>query len=125
MKRSTKQNVGIWPNMRDDTLKAISDELIRARKKHPDNAGNVAMLETCIQSLRMEMRMHHAGRMSAQQVFARAAQIAAMAIRVLEEGTYGFKYSGSLLKVNAPKEDGALDALLAKHGPTAENDIAD
>lgn len=95
MKRRSKINIGQWPNMRDDTLKAIAGELVRARKKHPAKDGNLRMLELGAASLRVELGQHTSRRMTASQVYARAAQVAAMAVRLLEEGTAGFSYMGN------------------------------
>lgn len=95
MKRRTKGNVGQWPNLRADTLKAISEELIRARKKHPHRAGNLAMLRTAESVLHSEMDLNDQNKISSSQIYARAAQVAAMAIRVLEEGTGEHRYAGN------------------------------
>lgn len=95
MKRRTKGNVGIWPNMRADTLKAVSEELIRARQKHQRHFANLDMLRIAESSLHSEMDLYDAGKMSAMQIYARAAQVAAMAIRVLEEGAGGHRYAGN------------------------------
>ena len=95
MKRRTKSHVGAWPNMRDDTLKAIAEELVRARKKHPNNIRNLDLLIGTSRSLAEELNSNNLGRMTAVQVYARAAQVAAMAIRILEEGSAGFKYAGN------------------------------
>jgi hypothetical protein len=95
MKRRTKDKVGDWPNMRDDTLRAICDELIRARKLHPDRANNLRMLRISFEALDTELLGNNIGKMSAVQIYARAAQVAAMAIRILEEGSVGYKYHGN------------------------------
>lgn len=100
MKRRTKQNVGAWPNMRDDTLKAIAGELARARKKHPAKRGNLFLLVTATASLEHELDENTAGKIAASQIYARAAQVAALAIRVLEEGAAEHRYAGN---VTAPE----------------------
>lgn len=97
MKRRSRLNVGQWPNMRDDTLKVIADELMRARKKHPAKEGNVALLGICVNSLIEELTANDQGRIAATQVYARAAQVAALAVRVLEEGGGNYRYAGNTL----------------------------
>jgi hypothetical protein len=95
MKRRTRDKVGQWPNMRDDTLRVVCDELIRARKAHPKNDGNLPMLRVSVEALHNELVAYNVGKTSACQIYARAAQLAAMAVRVLEEGSLGFKYAGN------------------------------
>jgi hypothetical protein len=95
MKRRTRDKVGSWPNMRDDTLRAVCDELIRARKAHPSKDGNLPMLRVSVEALHNELTAYNVGKTSAVQIYARAAQLAAMAVRVLEEGSLGFKYAGN------------------------------
>lgn len=101
MKRRTKQNVGQWPNMRDDTLKAIADELARARKKHPQTGPHLTFLISYAAELKDAFNNHAHGKGSAAQVYACAATVAAMAIRCLEEGASAFPYSGN--RQDAPK----------------------
>lgn len=91
MKRQTNR----WPDMRADTIKAISQELIRAREKHPSRDGNLQMLSLANSSLIQEIAQYEIGQISAAQIYARSAMIAAMAIRVLEEGSYQSKYKGN------------------------------
>jgi hypothetical protein len=95
MKRRTRDKVGNWPNMRDDTLRAVCDELIRARKTHPNKDGNLPLLRISVEALHNELVAYNVGKTSACQIYARAAQLAAMAVRVLEEGSLGFKYAGN------------------------------
>jgi hypothetical protein len=89
MKRRTKQNIGNgqWPNMRADTLKQISGELVRARKKHPQNSASLKMAEEFIVTLREAFTDYES--------YAVAATVAAMAIRCMEEGSGGSKYRGN------------------------------
>ncbi|MDE2020107.1 MAG: hypothetical protein KGJ13_07215 [Patescibacteria group bacterium] len=101
MKRRTKQNVGQWPNMRDDTLKAIADELARARKKHPQKGKHLDFVFSYAHELDTAFCQNDVGRMTAVQVYALCAAVAAMAIRCMEEGTLGMKYSGN--RADAPK----------------------
>jgi hypothetical protein len=96
MKRRTREKVGSWPNMRDDTLRKICDELIRARKAHPSKDGNLPMLRLSVEALHNELVAFNVGKTSACQIYARAAQLAAMSVRVLEEGSLGFKYAGNV-----------------------------
>jgi hypothetical protein len=96
IKRRTREKVGTWPNLRDDTLRAICDELIRARKAHPSKDGNLPMLRLSVEALHNELTAFNVGKTSACQIYARAAQLAAMAVRVLEEGSLGFKYAGNV-----------------------------
>lgn len=98
MKRRTKQNIGDgqWPNMRADTLKQISGELIRARKKHPVNSASLKMAEEFLASLREAFTDYESGtRGSASQIYSVAATVAAMAIRCMEEGSGMSKYRGN------------------------------
>lgn len=91
MKRRTAQNVGHWPNMREYTLKQIADELVRARKKHPDPGRHFQLLESYTFELNMAARAFLLSRNgSAAQVFASACAVAAMAIRIAEEGSIPF-----------------------------------
>ena len=101
MKRRTKQNVGAWPNMRDDTLKAIADELSRARKKHPHKGEHIELLINYAAEMFTAFDNHAAGKGMAAHVYACAAAVAAMAIRCMEEGDNRFPYSGN--RQDAPK----------------------
>lgn len=95
MKRRTREHVDVWPNMRADTLKAISEELIRARQKHIKRDGNLNMLLLSVSTFQHEIGQYEDGKMSASQIYARCAMIAAMAIRYLEEGSYQSRYAGN------------------------------
>lgn len=101
MKRSTKRNVGNWPNMRDDTLRAIADELIRARKKHPSQGQHLTFLRSYAAELDLALKSNHHAKsanihgVSATQIYALAATVAAMAIRIMEEGSSGYAYGGN------------------------------
>lgn len=81
--------------MRDDTLKAIAGELIRARKKHPQNSQSLKMAENYLAELRETFTAYENGKSSATQIYAVAATVAAMAIRCMEEGSGGSKYRGN------------------------------
>lgn len=95
MKRRTKDKVGAWPNMRDDTLRAISDELIRARKKFPDRKKNLILIDHFAEQLSHAFTNHQLGIGQACTIYMTAVTLAAMAIRVLEEGADHFEYSGN------------------------------
>ena len=97
MKRRTLKNLGVWPNMRDDTIKQISGELIRARTKHKSRDGNLQMLLFAVSALQQEISGYDADvtKCSASQIWARGGMIAAMAIRIMEEGSYQSKYQGN------------------------------
>jgi len=95
MKRRTKSNIGAWPNMRDDTLKAIAEELIRARQKHPHRSDHVRLLKSYVEEMELAFASNDAERGTAMQIYADAVTIAAMAIRILEEGSSGHRYSGN------------------------------
>lgn len=97
MKRRTRRDVGNWPNMRADTLKQISDELIRARKKHSKNSPSLKMAENYLEALRNDMIEFERGKSSTAAIYAGAATVAAMCIRVMEEGSGGSKYRGNTL----------------------------
>ena len=84
--------------MRDDTLKAIAEELIRARKKNSQRGKHRALLLSHADALSQEMfaynnpdGMHG----SASQIYALAATVAAMAIRIMEEGSWDCRYAGN------------------------------
>lgn len=96
MKRKSKQNVGQYPNMRDDTLKFVAGELVRARKRYPQKSRNLEALENQVSELRKDFRDHTAKNSTASQIYARCAAVAAMAIRCLEEGTGGQAYMGNI-----------------------------
>lgn len=96
MKRRTKRYIGQWPNMRDDTLAKVAKALIRSRQYNHSKDANLRRLEIVAACLRSDLSEHNStGRITAAQVYARAAEVAAMAIRVLEEGTAGFAYMGN------------------------------
>jgi hypothetical protein len=101
MKRSTKRNVGSWPNMRDDTLRMIADELVRARKKHPSKGQHLTFLLSYAAELDLALKSNHHAKsadipgVSASQIYALAATVAAMAIRIMEEGSAGYVYGGN------------------------------
>lgn len=101
MKRRTKDKVGAWPNMRDDTLRAVCDELIRARKKHPQPGAHLVYLSGYLCELQNTFDANDAGKASAVQIYALCATVAALAIRCLEEGTSGRRYVGN--RADAPK----------------------
>lgn len=90
MKRRTAQNVGYWPNMREHTLKQIADELVRARKKYPQPGEHVQFLRSYTNELVATQSAHLGGRANMAQVFALACTVAAMAIRIAEEGGQPF-----------------------------------
>lgn len=104
--------------MRADTLKQISGELCRARKKHPARGAHLALLKSYANELEDAVFDHHRGvqmqarSISASQIYALAATVAALAVRIMEEGVWGFSYQGN---VQAP------DFKLT----TVENDRAD
>lgn len=94
MKRRTKENVGQWPQMRAETLKQISGELVRARQKHPQRGAHLYLIDNYTRDLRDALETHARGKgRSTAQIFASAATVAAMAIRIMEEGTEGFPYA--------------------------------
>lgn len=97
MKRRTRANIGNgqWPNMRADTLKQISDELTRARKKHPAPGKHVMLLNSCAADVITEFTEYANDRGSATRIYASSAAVAAMAIRIMEEGSSGSKYRGN------------------------------
>lgn len=101
MKRRTKDKVGQWPNMRDDTLRAICDELIRARKKHPMKDAHLVYLFSYANELKnalngnTEARVHNRPGITAVQIYALAATVATMAIRIMEEGALPYAYEGN------------------------------
>lgn len=87
--------------MRDDTLKAIADELARARKKYPTRGEHARYLQSYANEMVSAFTHHEIGRGSAAQVYACAVAVAAMAIRCIEEGDSQFRYSGN--RQDAPK----------------------
>ena len=93
MKRRTKSNIGQWPNMRACTLKAIAEELVRARAKHPHRGAHIGLAHNYLAEIERAISEHRAGRQSAAQVFAAAATLAVMAVRIMEEGSIGFPYA--------------------------------
>jgi hypothetical protein len=93
MKRPSKPKVGSWPNMRSYTAKAVAEELIRARQKHPTRGAHTVLCQNYLRELVKAIEDNHCGKQSASQIFACAMAVAAMAIRIAEEGTFGFKYA--------------------------------
>lgn len=87
--------------MRDDTLRQIAGELMRARKKHPKIGSHLAFLKSYVDELELSLKSnHHATSANirgvpACQIYALSATVAAMAIRIMEEGSAGFAYAGN------------------------------
>jgi len=88
-----------WPNMRADTLKAIAGELVRARKSHPARGKHLKLMLSYADELTRNMIDHNdpGGKLgSATQIYALAMTVAAMAIRVMEEGDVDYRYKGNV-----------------------------
>ena len=80
--------------MRPGTLRAICNELMRARKKYPDNKNLCSSLEVFHLRLRNAMVKHRYGNAdaTAADIYEKAIIVVALAIRVLEEGDAEFPY---------------------------------
>lgn len=101
MARRTKNKVGAWPNMRDDTMRAICDELIRAREKHPAKGNALRLLHSYSRELEQaldantEAKRKGAVGPPATFIYALAATCAALVVRIMEEGSTGHAYAGN------------------------------
>lgn len=78
--------------MRAETLRAISAELIRARKKYP-NPTRLSTLDHFVDVLQAALQDHKNGKGSAVQIFAASLTVAALSVRIAEEGAEGFPYA--------------------------------
>lgn len=87
--------MGTWPQMRKATFDQISAELLRARAKHPRQGDFLKLIDSYLDELTNALADHHRPNTkvrSTAQIFASAATVAAMAIRIMEEGTEGYRY---------------------------------
>lgn len=115
MKRRSKANVGMFPNMQDYTLKMIAASLVTARKKHPKVGDHLRLLESYVAELRHAFEQHHSGKGPAHQIQSVGYEVAAMLIRCIEEGTKGARYRGSVLPLG---ED--LDTPSSQYRPVGD-----
>lgn len=83
---------GEFPLPRGMTLRDISNEVLRARKKYPENTRNLESLEYHVVLLRQAFSDHNLGKMTAVQIYALGIVCAGLAIRCVEEGTGGSRY---------------------------------
>jgi hypothetical protein len=76
----------------EDTHYSISAELIFARGKFPGNEDQLAVLSEEVGELASALIDQKHGNGSGADVYAEAIQVAAMAIRIAEEGSKEFPY---------------------------------
>jgi NTP pyrophosphatase (non-canonical NTP hydrolase) len=74
------------------TIYCVESELNFARTKFPSNEHLLAALVEEVGELSQALIDQHRGKQKAEDVFAEAIQVAAMAIRIAEEGSKEFKY---------------------------------
>jgi len=77
--------------MLDTTKNSVNQELSRARKKYPGQV-KLTTLDHFISELKHSLELHARGKGYAVQIGANATVIAALAIRIHEEGADGFPY---------------------------------
>lgn len=70
----------------------VSAELARARAKFPGNTLQLAALSEEVGELAKALLDHRSGKGTAEEVYAEAVQVAAMACRVAVEGDSTFPY---------------------------------
>jgi len=83
------------PLIGEDMDYNLGHELRGARAKFPGHKHKFAALVEEVGELAQALIDHDRGEQTASQVYAEAVQVAAMAIRVAEEGSaeFGYKYS--------------------------------
>ena len=70
----------------------ISKEINSARKQFPGNEDMMVALVEEVGELAQALIDHKRGKQSSSDVYAEAIQVAAMAIRIAQEGDSGFPY---------------------------------
>lgn len=78
----------------DITMAAVSAEVARARILFPGNKQQLAALVEEVGELAQALIDHDRGKATADDIQKEAVQVAAMAIRLLEEGSAEFTYAG-------------------------------
>lgn len=78
--------------MKSKTIKDIRAEIMRARKKFPENEHQLAALTEEVGELAQALIDNSMGTLTPNRVYWEAIQVAAMAIRVAEEGDRSFPY---------------------------------
>lgn len=78
--------------MREQIEYCINAELRYARRRFPDNEDMLAALVEEVGEVANALLEHKRGAKPAKPVFAEAIQVAAMAIRLAEEGSAEFPY---------------------------------
>lgn len=78
--------------MKEQTAYCIDAEVRFARTKFPDNKHMLAALTEEVGELAQALIDHSRGKQSGADVYAEAIQVAAMAIRLAEEGDGEFPY---------------------------------
>lgn len=81
--------------MDERTLYSLKGELQGARNKFPTNEHKLAALMEEVGELAQAMIDHSRGKGSPLQVYTEAIQVAAMAVRLAEEGDASFPYEYS------------------------------
>ncbi len=74
---------------RPETLRLIREELQTAREKYPGAARNASVLDYVHSRLKTELELFDSGRISNATLFGTCVEIAALAIRVAEDGPGG------------------------------------
>lgn len=113
----TGEAVLYGPNAICTTVASILEEVRRARGMFAVGENNFAALIEEVGELANALIEHKAGKASEEAVFKEAVQVAAMAIRVIEEGSPEFPYRGP-----RPPAASSIPAPVIKDGPDATSD---
>lgn len=82
----------VYPNRKETTYYCLDAEIDRARHKFPDTTFLLAALMEEVGELAQALIDHSKGKQPPENVYAEAIQVAAMAIRIAEEGDPSFTY---------------------------------
>lgn len=100
-----------YPDMNPATLLFLTQELRRARSKHPRRDKNMELIRHYMQQLDLALMDHREGSGNAARVFTTGLQIAVMAIRLVEEGTAGNPYRGNAPDIGGPPDEYVQEQL--------------
>ena len=107
-------------DMKTSTVAAINAELATARRHFPTNNNVLRTLKDRLKMLEIMMREHTTSPLkrasaNAQQLWAEAIVVAAMAIRLVEDGSGEFSYGDY-----QQQQSDALDAIIGARCPSGK-----